>query len=151
MIETQVQSLNIKKQEEGFTMKYLVKASAIALLAFFVSTAYGLNSKTLIPTQVPKGAYANGSDGNQVFVQTIEIQFAGHTPAAADFLQVDIPADLSIADINNDGNYDDEVSLNWNTFNAPAFAVDAAQTDANIIVIDVGAAAQLIQANEKLI
>ncbi|MFB0517607.1 MAG: T9SS type A sorting domain-containing protein [Candidatus Neomarinimicrobiota bacterium] len=99
---------------------------------------------------MPKGAYANGSDGNQVFVQTIEIEFAGHTPAVADFLQVDIPADLSIADIDNDGNYDDEVSLNWNTVLNPTFAVDAAQTDANIIVIDVGTAVA-IAATEKLI
>ena len=55
-------------------MKSLVKIKliALAILTLGTSVAFGA-TVTAVPTQVPKGAYVNGGDGDQQFIQVLII------------------------------------------------------------------------------
>lgn len=78
----------------------------------FTSMAWGANV-TLAPTQVPKGAYVLGGDGDQFFVQQMTIalanDWAGHAA-----ITITLPADIRVADLDNDGNYIEDVVITWN-------------------------------------
>jgi hypothetical protein len=118
-------------------MKYLVKVRVVAVtfLLVLTSTAYGVSSLTLDPAEVPKGTYANGADGNHVFIQTFDIALTGGW-GAVNTITIDLPDDITIADLDQDVDYTNDITL---AYDNTAFSVTSA--GASQIIITSGAAA----------
>ena len=102
-------------------MKTLVKGSAVVLAFALLSTLFGQATVSLSPTQAPKDAYVNGSDGNQHFIQIIDLTLVGGyaSDPGVDNIVIDLPADVTVADVNVDDVYTDEVVVAWTTTNDP--------------------------------
>jgi hypothetical protein len=111
-------------------MKFLVKVRVVAVTLLFAltSAAYGITALTVDPTDVAKGAYANGADGNHVFIQTIQMTLTGGW-AGADAVVIDIPDDITIADLDVDALYTDEVTVSYDPAGATTYSVTAAAAD----------------------
>ncbi len=121
-------------------MKTLVKGSAVVLAFALLSTLFGQAIVSLSPTQAPKDAYVNGSDGNQHFIQIIDITLVGGYASddGIDNIVIDLPADITVADVNVDAVYTDEVVVAWTTANTPTFAVSAASASQVTILTTSG-------------
>ncbi|UCD37160.1 MAG: T9SS type A sorting domain-containing protein [Fidelibacterota bacterium] len=132
MIETQIQSYNRDNIKEGTTMRNLVKGyvALVATIVALSSVAYGIVSYTVTPQEVPKGAYANGADGDQVFIQALYVKFTGVWAGVPDTLKITLPDSVYVADINNDGTYSDEISFYY--LSAPATFALAGVTSGSI-------------------
>jgi len=92
----------------------IVKKLSVFILAFILLGGSAMAATvTLTPSTVPVGAYVNGSDGDQHFVQslvfTIEDNGAGGW-ADGDDIIITLPTSMTIADVDEDGIYLDEVS-----------------------------------------
>ncbi len=123
-------------------MKFLVKVqfAAIAFLFTLSSVAYGIGTLTVDPTELPKGAYANGADGQQVFIQTIYVSLTGGW-AGADFFEIQLPPDVTIANIDEDVDYDDEIIFGYDPAGITTYSIVGASTNATTIRVLSSAAA----------
>lgn len=120
-------------------MKYLLRTSAVVLAFALLSSLFGQATVVLSPDQAPKDAYVNGSDGNQHFIQIIDLTLVGgYADNAADNIVIDLPGDITVADVNVDADYTDEVAVAWNTTNDPTFSVSAASASQVTILTTPG-------------
>jgi hypothetical protein len=117
MIKARIPNLNTDNNQEGTTMKNLVKARLVAVV-FFISTGLVMaQTFNLYPDQVPKGAYVNGNDGDQQFIQTLKYTIGttwlGIDGGALAEITITLPDSMNIAnwDYPADTDYDDEVTI----------------------------------------
>ena len=115
-------------------MKNLVKVSAVAVITL-LTTLSGQATVVLTPDQVPIDAYVNGSDGNQHFIQMFDFTFVGGYVAddAVDIIVITLPEDITVADVDVDGVFPEEIAVAYETANDPTFSISAA--DANSVTI----------------
>lgn len=124
-------------------MKYLVKVLLVASTAMtmFVTAAFGA-TVVATPSQLPKGAYVNGGDGDQQFFQTLLITLnanGGTAWAAGDDIVILLPDDIRVADTDEVGDYDDEVSVSLTS--AVALGLTVAAATAGSITLDLATGA----------
>ncbi len=139
---------NNTTQNKEVEMNVFRKISVfIFLLLFIGSTAFGA-TVALTPSTVPIGAYLNGSDGDQYFMQCLKITLAedgGGAYANGEDIIITLPTSMTIADVDDDGSYEDEVSVSSTVAVAVAPTVEAAgAATSTTITIDLatgGAAA----------
>ncbi|MCH7859480.1 MAG: hypothetical protein IID14_07240, partial [Candidatus Marinimicrobia bacterium] len=133
-------------------MKYLVKSKLYALMALFVfsTVAFGA-TVTAVPSQLPKGAYVNGGDGDQQFFQGLLIDFADDgagTWVAGNDIVIAFPADIRLADMNANGIFLEEVSVSATHGNVVTWTVTTATSGG--FTLD-GAGAGAIEATSFLL
>ncbi len=122
-------------------MKYLVKV-LVWTIGLMASTAMLLaQTATVAPSTVPKGAYVNGSDGDQQFIQVITYTVGANwaSIAAVPDITITLPDSMTVANWNGDANYDDEV---WMTELSAATAATVTAS-ATQIFIDITAGVPL--------
>ena len=98
-------------------MSYLIRLqiAIVIILLMASSTLFGA-SATITPSQIPKGAYVNGGDGDQHFFQSILIVLednGGTAWANGDYIYIEFPTGVEIGDTDGDGTYYDEISYSW--------------------------------------
>ena len=126
-------------------MKYLVKAQLYALTAL-VMLASVSQGATIVPSpsQLPKGAYVNGGDGDQHFFQSfvITLDEAVGAWANGNTIVITLPSDIAVADPNRDASRADGIYLSVTS--GAAIGAAATSTLANNVTITLatgGAAA----------
>ena len=125
-----------------------MRSKLLILLAIFltvvgVSQAFGAATVTSLLSQVPKGAYVNGPGGaadDNYYWQAVHIIVGGAHATNAAAITITPPTDMTVADTDGDGNFDDEIALSYTTAGAGTYTVNAG-TAANSIVITQGVAA----------
>jgi len=108
---------------------------------------------TVTPSQVPKGAYVNGSGGatdDNYYWQTLYIKFSAANSQATPGLTITLPTGVTVADVNGDSGIRSEIALSWNTNLTGTFAVhtNTTATDKSTIAITIATAD--IEANDEL-
>ena len=116
---------------------------ALSILLVLVSGGYAFSQTvTVAPTQVPAGAYVNGggvdADDNYYW-QTATIDFPAVADGAGSTILITLPADMDVADVDMDGDPDNEISLAWTGTGAVAgdFTINAAGTTESAITINM--------------
>jgi hypothetical protein len=94
-------------------MKRLVKFLTISLTAMIALSTFAFGQLTVVarPNQVPAGAYVNGADGDHQFFQSLEITMDGAVLATTEWA-ITMPAGITVADVDDDGLFDD-VYINY--------------------------------------
>jgi autotransporter-associated beta strand protein len=132
---------------DGFTIDQDLVAGLglVRILTKPTTTAgTGTTVMTVLPSQLPKGAYVNGPDGfndDNYFWQTIEITFGA--VGAAENLTIDLPDYVYVADTDDDANVSEEVALT--TDSGVAFTVDGT-SPTTIAIVQPG----VVVAGDKL-
>lgn len=134
-------------------MRYLVKVQlvAFAVLTMLTSLAFGATVQ-VIPNQLPKGAYVNGTDGDQHFIQTVEVTFdaAGGTAwATGNLVTITLPTGVTIAQVDPANSYANHVYRYFTTGAANITATAVAAT-AGSITLTLTVAGANITANDIL-
>ena len=122
-----------------------MRSKLLILLAIFltvvgVGQAFGAATVTSLLSQVPKGAYVNGPGGaadDNYYWQAVNIIFGGAHATNAAAITITPPTDMTVADTNGDGNFNDEIAIDYTTAGGGTFAPSAASA-ANSIVITQG-------------
>ena len=113
-------------------------ASILILSGAFAATA------TLQPSSVPINAELNTSDGDQYYVQSLLFKLdadGSGSWSAGDSIVVNLPEYLSIADVDDDGNWVDEVSGAIDVSNAGmSLNIEASNSSTIELRLDGGAA-----------
>ena len=115
------------------------------LIVVGAGNAFAQATFTATPSQVPKGAYVNGYDGNtddNYFYQVLYYQF--NAPQGQDDITITLPTGMTVADVDSTIGIRNEISLTWDDASdgGMTFAVSAATTitSPGTIVITVGGA-----------
>ncbi len=129
-------------------MKNLVKVSAVAVITL-LSTLSGQATVVLTPNQVPIDAYVNGSDGNQHFIQMFDFTFVGtYNANTSDIILISLPDDITVANVNVDASFNDEIAMAYETANDPTFAATASETAVTLTVTST--LSQVLAAGDRL-
>lgn len=112
--------------------RFLILVILLLSIAF-VGQAFGASTLTPYPTKAPKGAYVNGggvqADDNffwqMLTLTTVDAEHASGT-AVGDSMcfTLYLPTSMTVADVDNDGNYADEISYVWKDTDAGSEFVD---------------------------
>ena len=117
-------------------MKNLVKFYLTAVVIVLTSSSlFGQGTATVAPNQAPKGAFVNGSDGNQQWLQVITytVGTTWNATGAGPDMTITLPDSMTIANTDGDASLVDEVTI-WEIGAATAATVTAS---ASQITIDV--------------
>jgi hypothetical protein len=125
---------------------YIKKISILFIIALFLSSvAFGaLTTTEVTPSTLPKGAYVNQADGDQYFWQNIRLVSDGNGDIDDANIDIDLPAGVYIADVDEQGDYVDEIAITGFDAGGADFGptVDVGNTDQTTISIDIGTLAQ---------
>lgn len=120
----------------------LLILTMLVLSIALAGQAFGAATATITPNTVPKGAYVNGPGGpadDNFYWQALKITFGGAHTFETAAITITLPTGMYIADTDEAGSVDNDVSLSWVTTGTTTFAVNAA-TAAGSIVLNIGAA-----------
>ncbi|MFC1618860.1 FlgD immunoglobulin-like domain containing protein [Candidatus Neomarinimicrobiota bacterium] len=132
-------------------MKCLVKIHLLALTVLTMTAVVAQAATvTATPSTYPKGAYVNGGDGDQQFLGVINITLDEAVGAwiNLDDITITLPADITVADPDNDGTYEDGIFLVTTAAVAITPTIVAGAT-ASLITIDL-ATGGVAAAGDKL-
>ncbi len=132
-------------------MKSLVKINLVAITILALATWTLAATVVATPSQIPKGAYVNGGDGDQQFYQGLVISFdddGAGTWLAGNDIVILFPADILLADMDANGNFLEEVSVSATHGNVVTWTVTTASTAG--FTLD-GAGAGAIEATSELL
>ena len=130
-------------------MNVFKKIVGISIILFIITRVVFGAVVTLQPSTVPIGSYLNGSDGDQYFVQSLKIEIDDNGTGSwvsGDAITITLPANMTIADVDDDGSYVDEVSASSNCTNAVTNTVTA--PDNQTIVLTTGGAGVVSNTDE---
>ena len=115
-----------------------VPTLAITMLILATSFVYGAFGVTAVPNQIPKGAYVNGSDGDQHFFISVNVELAADADwADGDDFVITLPSGVTIGNTDGDANYDDEVYFVVATTNNLAITNADITVTASTITVNV--------------
>ncbi|MFC1490537.1 FlgD immunoglobulin-like domain containing protein [Candidatus Latescibacterota bacterium] len=114
----------------------------LLLMVAISGQAFAQAAMTVVPLNVPKGAYVNGPLGaadDNYYWQTVELTLNGIHPDG-EAITITLPTDIDVADIDGDANFVEEISVS--TDNAVVTGLAATGTTANqVVVVHTGALA----------
>lgn len=145
--------LNKRKTQNKEVKMNIVKKLSVFILAFLlIGGSVFAATVTVSPSNVPKGAYVNGSDGDQYFFQSLNITLEADGSdgwAAGDDIVINFPTGIGLADTDEDGSYSDEVAVSSRQGAITNFTLTVNAATTSSITLDL-AAGQHVLPNDKI-
>ncbi len=110
-------------------MMYFVRSrmiTALAMVLLLTAAAFATPTAVVRPSTVPTGAYLDGQDGDQYFVQALEVTLVTAAVGAGQTITVVMPDDMTIADTDGNANFINEISISNTATNAVTWTITAA-------------------------